>query len=60
MDSSYKGGCSYYELCEHASKDDRCANISPPAFSIKDKKIVISEDPTISWAKCWAFQGGSK
>ena len=60
IDLSYHGGCSYYELCEHPSKDNICANISPPAFSIKDNKIVINEDPAISWAKCWAFQGYSK
>ena len=60
IDLSYQGGCSYYELCEHVLKDEKCANISPPPISIKDNKILINEDPTISWIKCWAFLGDDK
>jgi len=52
---AYQGGCSYYELCEHKLKDERCSHISPPPISIKDGKILVNEDPSLSWTKCWAF-----
>ena len=49
------GGCSYYDLCEHSFKNEICSNISPPPISVKDGKIMINDDPSISWVKCWAF-----
>ncbi|MAQ69582.1 MAG: hypothetical protein CMD23_00620 [Flavobacteriales bacterium] len=49
------GGCSYYAVCEHKSKNNLCSKLTPPAIKIEDGKILINEDPTISWVKCWSF-----
>ncbi len=49
------GGCSYYGVCEHKSKNNLCAKLTPPAITIKDGSILINEDPLTSWVKCWSF-----
>ena len=49
------GGCSYYAVCEHKSKNNLCAKLTPPAITMKDGEILINEDPTIPWVKCWSF-----
>ena len=49
------GGCSYYGVCEHKSKNNLCAKLTPPAINKDDGSIMDIEDPMKPWVKCWSF-----
>ena len=49
------GGCSYYGVCEHKSKNNLCAKLTPPAINKDDGSFMDNEDPMIPWVKCWSF-----
>ena len=54
------GGCSYYSVCEHKSKNNLCSKLTPPAIDLKNGNVLIEEDPTVSWVKCWSFLKDNK
>ena len=54
------GGCSYYGVCEHKSKNNLCAKLTPPAINKDDGSIMDLEDPMVPWVKCWSFLKGEK
>ena len=49
------GGCSYYSVCEHKSKNNLCAKLTPPAISVENGDVLLEEDPSKPWVKCWSF-----
>ena len=59
-DDKKYGGCSYYGVCEHKSKNNLCAKLTPPAINSSDGSIMLQEDPLISWVKCWSFLKDNK
>jgi ABC-type dipeptide/oligopeptide/nickel transport system ATPase component len=48
-------GCSYFNLCDLSSKDERCRLIFPPVVSRLKKRILLNEDPDEEWVKCWDY-----
>tara|TARA_Y100001960_G_C14710863_1_gene846937 strand:- start:339 stop:1685 length:1347 start_codon:yes stop_codon:yes gene_type:complete len=54
------GGCSYYAVCEHKSKNNLCSKLTPPAINTKDGEVLLDEDPSVSWIKCWSFLKDTK
>lgn len=48
-------GCKYFTKCHLEFKKDLCKEISPPAIKIDSGEILINEDYTKEWVKCWAF-----
>ena len=48
-------GCSYFNLCNLSSKDERCRLIFPPVVSRLKKRILLNEDPDEEWVKCWNY-----
>ena len=46
---------NYFNLCDLASKDERCRLIFPPVVSRQKRCLLLNEDPDEEWVKCWDF-----